>query len=219
MSDLTPLKPALDAIRAGFEPKVPAEVLQVMHRANSDLQDQADAAVAKGTKLPAFTLPDQDGNHVSSADLLAKGPLVVSFFRGHWCPYCMAELTSLNEALPDIRAAGAELVVITPQTPAKSKEMIADKGFDLTVLSDDGLAYAETLGLAFALPADLKAIYQQFGLDLPGTNGDGSWRLPIPARLIVAQDGRVVGRDVDPDYSKRPEPAETLAALKVHETA
>ena len=219
MSDLTPLAPALDAIRAGFEPKVPAEVLQVMHRANADLRGQADAAVAKGTTLPAFTLPDQNGDHVSSADLLAKGPLVVSFFRGLWCPYCIAELTALNAALPQIRAAGAELVVITPQTPAKSKEMIADKGFDLTVLSDACLAYAETLGLAFALPADLKGIYVKFGLDLPGTNGEDSWRLPIPARLIVAQDGMIVSRDVDPDYSKRPEPAETLAALKAHEAA
>ena len=111
---MTHLKTTLEAIRAGFEPKVPPEILSVMHRANTDLIDQADQAAPLGSTLPSFVLPDSEKNDISSTELLSKGPLVVSFFRGAWCPYCMAELSALQAALPDIRAAGAELVVITP---------------------------------------------------------------------------------------------------------
>lgn len=221
---MTPLQPQLDAIRNGFEPKVPPEVLAVMHRANADLTDRADAAVPIGTTMPSFELANAEGKTVRSDDLLAGGPLVVSFFRGAWCPYCIAELAALNEALPAIRQAGAEVVVVTPQTRERSATMKAEKGLDLNVLTDRGLAYADRLGLAFTLPADLVAIYTKFGLDIPATNGADmangadagadAWRLPMPARLVVAPDGTIVERDVNPDYSIRPEPEATLDAVR-----
>ena len=207
---MTPLQPQLDAIRAGFEPQVPADALAVMHRSNDDLREQASVAVPAGSALPAFELPSVAGTTVRSDDLLAGGPLVVSLFRGAGCPYCTAEMVALNEALPAIRQAGAEVVVITPQRPDLSEKMKADKGLDLNMLWDENLAYAERLGLAWSLPADLLAIYSQFGLDVAGTNGMSEARLPIPARLVVASDGTIVERDVSPDYTIRPEPEATL---------
>ena len=211
---MTPLQPQLDAIRTDFEPKVPPEVLAVMHRANDDLVDQGSRAVPLGSTLPSFELSSSTGTAVRSDDLLAGGPLVISMFRGAWCPYCMAEMAALNEALPDIRRAGAEVVVITPQRAELSATMKQEKGLDLNVLSDPGLRYADALGLAYTLPDDLVAIYTKFGLDVPGTNGADEWRLPIPARLVVASDGTIVERDVNPDYTIRPEPEATLAAVR-----
>jgi len=120
----------------------------------------------------------------------------------------------LNAVLPAIREMGADLVVISPQLPEHLAALKAKQGLDFSLLHDFGSAYAERLGIAMTLPDDLTAVYGGFKLDLPTLNGDGAWKLPVPSRWVVDRAG--ILRDVfdDPDYTSRPEPAETLAQLR-----
>ncbi|MEM9289699.1 MAG: peroxiredoxin-like family protein [Pseudomonadota bacterium] len=211
------LQDTLNAFKAEFEKKVPDEALAVMHGATRDLRNSGilNGAITVGDHLPAFTLPNEAGDPVSSAALLERGPLVISFFRGAWCPYCMLELKALSDIAADVRAQGAEIVVISPQTPDKSKAMVEKEGLQLSILSDAGTDFAKQLGVSFVLPEPLREIYGKLGgFTLPDYNGDDSWRLPMPTRLIVGQDGIVKYAEVDADYTVRPEPADTLAALR-----
>lgn len=210
-----PLQDQLDAFKRDFEAKAPKDKLAVMARVMDDLRrsGQLSRALKVGDLLPPFALPNQRGETVASADLLARGPLVVTVFRGAWCPFCMIELEALNAALPEIRARGAGFVAITPQTPDRSAEMAAQRGLAFDVLSDAGLVWSDAAGIAYAMPPDLQAVYRGFGVDLAASNGDASWRLPMPARLVVDRGGRIVDARIDPDYTVRPDPSETVAAL------
>jgi peroxiredoxin len=210
------LQTRLDAFKVSFESKAPPDKLAVMHRATADLRalGQADRAVRKGDRLPPFALPNQNGKIVRSEDLLASGPLVVSFFRGAWCPYCMIEIGALSEAAPRFAAVGATVIAITPQTEEASAAMVRDKSIGFDVLTDAGLAYSEALGLAFELPHDLRDVYRSFGIDVGRANGDGEWRLPMPTRLVVGRTGFIADATVDPDYTVRPDPADTIAVLR-----
>jgi len=211
----TSLTETLAAIRDASRGRIPEDKRAIMTQANQDLAASGilDTAIKVGDALPPFALANQDGETVTSDDLLARGPLVVSFFRGLWCPYCNAELKALGVAEDDIRAAGATLVVISPQTEEQAGKTRKANRLTADVLVDAGNAYAETLGIRFALPEAVKAIYSGFGIDLAAANGDDSWTLPIPTRLVVGQDGKVVYAAIDPDYTHRPEPADTIAAI------
>lgn len=210
------LQDQIDEYKAGFRKRVPVETQQVMARATEDLiaTGQHLNAPKVGEAFPEFALPNQNGETVRLSDLLAKGPVVVSFFRGLWCPYCVLELNALNEASDEIRALGAELVLISPQTQAYSAKTVEQNKLRFDALSDAGNAFARTLGTVFELPEHLKAIYKKFGIDLPAHNGDESWELPMPARYVIGTDGAVIWADVNPDYTRRPDPAETVAALQ-----
>ncbi|MBX9697805.1 MAG: AhpC/TSA family protein [Acetobacteraceae bacterium] len=215
------LQANLDAFKADFEAgkppyNVPRSVIDIMHRATAELRASGLAAQALrvGQVAPAFTLDDPNGVAVSSASLLAEGPLVVSFYRGVWCPYCNMELQALQEALPAIRAAGARLVAISPQNAANSRKSVRQNALDFPILADPGNATAAAFGLRFALPDYLVALYQSLKNDLPGFNGDDSWTLPMPARFVIGQDGVVRYANVEPDYTQRPEPSELLPALR-----
>ncbi len=210
------LQDQLDHFKADFTRKVPAPTLAIMNRATADLRASGilDHVIKVGENLPPFALPNQDGAIVQSADLLARGPLVISFFRGVWCPYCNIELKALQDAAASFRAAGAELVVIAPQLEDSAKQTHEDHGLTFDVLVDEGNRYAQRLGIVFTLPEDLRQVYRGFGVGLPQFNGDESWSLPMPTRLVVDQDGFVRDADIDPDYTIRPDPAETLAALR-----
>jgi len=211
------LKAQLDAFRNKFESQAPQDALDQMHQATNDLRASGilSNAVSVGDQLPAFSLQNQDGAAVSSADFLAKGPLVISFFRGGWCPYCMVELKALSDIATDMRAAGGEIVVISPQTVEKSQKTYADNGLDLNILSDPGNSFASQLGIRFVLPENIREIYKALGnFTLPDYNGDDSHTPPMPTRLVVRQDGTVSYAEVDADYTVRPEPADTLAALR-----
>lgn len=120
----------------------------------------------------------------------------------------------MNAVAPTIRSLGADLVVIAPQLPAALADLKAKLTLDVALLHDAGSAYAERLGIAMTLPVDLTTVYTKFGIDLPTANGDGAWRLPVPSRWIIDRDG--ILRDVfdDPDYTRRPEPDDTLARLR-----
>ncbi|GLH76616.1 peroxiredoxin [Bradyrhizobium sp. SSBR45G] len=215
------LQSRLDAFKADFEAgkppyNVPPSVIETMHRATAELiaSGAAARALKAGDTAPAFTLNDPEGQPVSSADLLAKGPLVVSFYRGVWCPYCNMELQALQAALPAFEELGASLVAISPQTAANSRKSVRQNELRFPILSDVRNDVAAAFGLRFALPDYLVDLYKSLKNDLPAFNGDPGWTLPMPARYIIGQNGRILYAEVNPDYTRRPEPEDMLPALR-----
>ncbi|EHK79428.1 alkyl hydroperoxide reductase/ thiol specific antioxidant/ Mal allergen [Sinorhizobium meliloti CCNWSX0020] len=214
------LQDKLDAMREDFEngrfPLVPTrDQLDTMQRATQLLVDsgQADDALKAGDTAPEFTLEDADGNSVGSRALLARGPLIATFYRGVWCPFCNYDLQALEEIRPAIEERGASLVAISPQTPANSRKSQRDNKLGFPILSDAGTAVAAEFGLRFALPDDLIEVYRQFGNDLPKINDDPAWVLPMPARYVIGTNGVIAYAEVNPDYTRRPDPSDLLPVL------
>ncbi|MCC2608606.1 peroxiredoxin-like family protein [Neorhizobium petrolearium] len=215
------LQSRLDAFKADFEAgkppyNVPYSVIEIMRRATAELiaSGAAQRALKAGDKLPAFTLSDPEGNTVSSDGLLSKGPLVISFYRGVWCPYCNMELQALQEALPQFQELGASLVAISPQNPANSRKSVRQNNLAFPILSDPHNDVAAAFGLRFEMQDYLIELYKSLKNDLPAFNGDPSWTLPMPARYAVGQDGVILYAEVNPDYTRRPEPEDMLPALR-----
>jgi peroxiredoxin len=210
------LKDDLDNFRSEFMSKVPAEIREAMARADMELAASGltQRAIKAGDRAPDFRLPDARGGHVRLRDLLARGPVVVSFYRGGWCPYCNLELRALQGALPAIEQQGAQLVAISPQTPDESLTTAEKNELAFAVLSDVGSAAAKAYGIGFDLSEELRPVYTRFGHALPDKNGDDSWVLPVPATYVVDTNGVVVLAFIDVDYRNRLEPAEVIAALE-----
>jgi len=215
------LQARLDAFKADFKGGkapyfAPPEIHPVMERATAELiaSGQAGRALKAGDRAPDFRLNDPDGRPVSSADLLARGPLVLSFYRGVWCPYCNLELQALQEALPQFQALGASLVAISPQLAANSRKSQRQNKLEFPILSDTGNEVAAAFGLRFTLPDYLVELYRSLKNDLPAFNGDPGWTLPMPARYVIGQDGIIAYAEVNPDYTLRPEPEAMLPVLE-----
>lgn len=214
------LQDRLDAFKADFEGgrlalKPTPEVLDIMHRATAELVASGQALNAKkaGDKAPEFTLDNSEGRSVSSRDLLAKGPLVITFYRGVWCPYCNLDLKALQAGTPEIEKRGARVVAISPQTAPNSRKSQRDNNLTFPMLSDERSRVAAAYGLRFSLPDYLIELYKGFKNDLPAINDDPAWVLPMPARYIVAPDGVIAYAEVNPDYTQRPDPSELLPVL------
>jgi peroxiredoxin len=187
-----------------------------MHRATAELiaSGAASRALIVGGQAPAFILADPDGHPVSSADLLKQGPLVATFYRGVWCPYCNMDLQALQEALPEIETRGARLVAISPQTAANSRRSQRENKLAFPILTDPHNDVAAGFGLRFGLPDYLVDLYKNaFKNNLDLVNGDDSWTLPMPARFIIGQDSVIRYAEVNPDYTRRPDPSELLPVL------
>jgi peroxiredoxin len=215
------LQAKLDAFKADFEAgkppySVPRSVIEIMHRATEELiaSGAAKRALKVGDKAPAFTLMDPDGTEVSSTALLQNGPLVVSFYRGVWCPYCNMELQALEAAAPEFRRLGASLVAISPQTAPNSRKSVRQNSLSFPILSDTHNDVAAAFGLRFALPDYLVELYKNLKNDLPNFNGDDSWTLPMPGRFVLGQDSTILYAEVNPDYKHRPEPADMIPAIQ-----
>lgn len=211
------LQQKLDAFREDFETnKAPKEALEIMHRATLELEEsgQKERAIKLGDRFPDFALPNQDGHLIKLSELLKAGPVVVSFFRGIWCPYCNIELQAIGEIVPHVRAAGGEVVVISPSVQKMAQRAIKDRGLICDVLTDAGNEFANKLGTRFRLPDYLEKLYRGFGVDLPGNNGDDSWTLPMPLRAVIDQQGIVRYLDINADYTQRPDTPETLAVIR-----
>lgn len=215
------LQDRLDAFKADFvagKPpyNVPPAVIATMQRATDELiaSGAAQRALKAGDRAPDFVLPDPEGKPVSSTELLAKGPLVLSFYRGVWCPYCNMELQALQEALPAMRELGARLVAISPQLPANSRKAVRQNALEFPILSDSHNEVAAAFGLRFTLPDYLVQLYQSLKNDLPAFNGDPGWTLPMPARYVIGRDGVIVYAEVNSDYTRRPDPSDMLPAIR-----
>ena len=179
-----------------------------MHRATAELIESGAARRAKkaGDVAPSFSLKDPEGNVVNSADLLKRGPLVLSFYRGVWCPYCNMELQALEAVKPEFDRYGASLVAISPQTAPNSRKSVRQNKLSFPILSDVKGKVGAAFGLRFHLPDYLVELYKQLKNDLPTFNDDPSWTLPMPARYVIGQDGVILYSEVNPDYTRRPEP-------------
>lgn len=195
---------------------IPTGTLAVMDAATASLEASrlAERSLAVGAAAPDFSLPDAKGDTVVLSKLLTEGPVVLSFYRGGWCPYCNIQLKTLQDRLGDITAAGGRLVAVSPQTPDHSLSTAEKHDLAFPVLSDVGNAVARSYGLVFTLADDLRPIYDGWGLDLPAANGDESFELPLPATYVIRPDGTVAWRFADADYTRRAEPDDVVAALR-----
>ncbi len=171
-------------------------------------------ALTVGDRAPQFALPNASGRLVDLAELLAAGPVVLTFYRGAWCPYCNTQLRGLQQALPEIESLGAALVAVSPQVPDGSLELIDEHELTFEVLSDAKSRIASDYGIVFALAAADRELLLEVGNDLATTNDDESWVLPAPATFVIAGSGTIRYVRVDPDYTNRVQPAELIDALR-----
>lgn len=180
-----------------------------LHRSHT-----GESAIAVGEIAPNFTLLDATGKAVNLRSKLNEGPLVLSFYRGGWCPFCNLELQALQALLPEIKALGANLIGISPETPDTSMTTVEKQQLQFDVLSDVGNNTARDYGLIFTVYEEMRPLYLKWGLDVPASNGDDSWELPVPATYVIDTNGVARTAHVDKDYTKRMEPEQVLTALR-----
>ncbi len=195
--------------------KIDPETMKTMAAATQKLISSglAEMALKKGDRAVDFTLPNAIGSTVNLERMLEKGNLVVSFYRGGWCPYCNLELLALHKILPDIKSLGGQLVAVSPQTPDHSLSDAQKFALEFEVLSDTSSDTARAFGLVFTLAEKLRPIYADFGIDLPEYNGNNSFELPIPATYVIGTDGIIEHAFVDADYTRRMEPDDIMTVL------
>ncbi len=196
---------------------VPPETQAIHAQAVAELKSRHLSANIQlvGAKAPPFELPDHNGKTVSSTDSLAKGRLVLCFIRGRWCPFCVGQMEAMNLILPQIEQAGATLVAISPQTVKQSFFMHDQHKLRFPLLSDAGNRVARQFGLTYRVPSLQEAVYRRAFVNLPFTNGDESWELPIPATYILDRDGTILYASANEDYTERPEPSEIVRLLRL----
>jgi peroxiredoxin len=195
---------------------VPPETQAIHARAVAQLKEKHFAAniLPVGAKAPRFDLPDHDGRIVRSSDLLAKGTLVLCFIRGRWCPFCVGQMEAMNLVLPQIEQAGATLVAVSPQTVKQAFFMHDQHKLRFPLLSDADNQVARKFGLTYRVPDAQEAVYRKAFVNLPFTNGDDSWEVPIPASYIVDREGTIRYASANEDYTERPEPDDLVRALR-----
>jgi peroxiredoxin len=210
-----PLRERLLDVRAGIAQYVRPENRQINERAVEWLRNSrfGERALRPGAVAPRFELADQNGRIVNSNDLFARGPLIVSFFRGRWCPFCVAELESWRDSMPQVKEANATMVAISPQKIQHNTFTADQHKLTFPVLSDSENTVAKQFGLAYRVPNEQEQLYRRSFVNLPHLNGDESWVLPLAATFVIAQDGTIRAAFVGSDYRERPEPEEVLKAL------
>jgi peroxiredoxin len=215
---------------------VPAEIQAIHARAVEELRQSGVAARAlqPGSNAPGFELPDRNGKIVRSSELLATGPLVICFFRGRWCPFCVGQMEAMNAIYSQIQELGVSLVAISPQTVHQSDLMADQHKLRFPLLSDAGGKVTHEFGVAYRVPDYQQEVYRRVFVNLPFVNGDDSWELPIPAVFILAggnaggapfdfaqgrsaphvsREGSVLYASASADYTDRPEPTEIVSFL------
>jgi peroxiredoxin len=214
-TELRPLREIYAERKELITKYVPAETQAIHAQAVAELRSKHLAAniLPAGAKAPQFEMPDHDGKTVRSSDLLAQGRLVICFIRGRWCPFCVGQMEAMNLIVPHIEEAGAALVAISPQTVKQSYFMHDQHKLRFPLLSDAHNTLARQFRLTYRVPSQQEAVYRRAFVNLPFTNGDDSWELPIPATYIIDRDGTVLYANANEDYTERPEPMEVLHQL------
>jgi peroxiredoxin len=211
-----PLKEQLAEYRAGWYQRVPAERQAIMQRHIDQLcsGEMSRTMLKVGDHVPAIVLENAQGVTVDVRALLQKGPVVVTFYRGGWCPYCNLELRAYQEILPQILAAGASLVAISPEKPDDTVSTAEKNALTFEVLSDIGQKVGRAFGLVYEFTDELKSAYQGFNLDIPVLNGmTDEWALPVSATYVVDRDGSIIYAHTDVDYRDRADPRDVLHIL------
>ena len=210
------LKEQLAEYRAGWYQRVPAERQAIMQRHIEQLRNGAIALtmLKVGDRTPAIVLGNAKGDTVDVGTLLKNGPVIVTFYRGGWCPYCNLELKAFQEVLPEIAVAGASLVAISPEKPDDTLSTAEKNALTFQVLSDVGQKVGRAFGLVYEFTDELKSAYQGFGLDIPARNGaPDEWALPVSATYVIDRDSSIIYAYTDVDYRDRIDPRDVLKIL------
>ncbi len=191
---------------------VPKEKWDIMVHSTEQLikEHLSGNALKIGDNMIDFSLPDALGNTVSLSSLLQKGKVIISFYRGGWCPYCNLELKAWQEILPEVEKQGASLVAITPETPDNSLTTSEKNNLKFSVLSDIDNIISKEVGLVFKMPKDLRDVYHSFNLDVPKHNGNSNYELPMPATYVLNKEGEIIYAFIPEDYTERADPKEIL---------
>lgn len=208
-----PLQDDLDAFKKTWTERVGPDIAKMMCDDNAALLPLATRALKAGDRFPDVPLLDQTGRRIAIGELASEQPLVVTFYRGGWCPYCSMELRAYQQALSDIQRLGGRLVAVSPETPDNTLTTAEKNELTFTVLSDPEGQLADALGIRFELSDAVKAYFVKAGHDLPARNDDSRWSLPMPATYVVKKDGVIVLAAVDPDYRKRLDPKSAIQSL------
>jgi peroxiredoxin len=209
------LSEQLAACKAGFVQRAAPERIAMMEAATAGLRATGieSQALQVGAQAPDLTLPDALSQPRRLSSFWQRGPLVLIFYRGGWCPYCNLELRAWQRHLAMLDQLGAQLVAVSPQTPDNSLSTAEKNELAFPVLSDSALQAAMAFGVAFEMPAELIELYSRAGHDLPSLNGNGRWVLPVPATYVIDRHGRIAFAHVEADYRERAEPRDVLAAV------
>lgn len=211
----TEMRREFDEYIKKFKASKPEEIQQKMQDAITELEASDEGkGLNKGGKAPNFTLPDASGKSVELYDQLKQGPVILTFYRGNWCPYCNMELRAYQQIIGEIHGAGAELLAISPQTPDHSMSVQDKHDLEYKVLSDVGNKVSSKFNLVYQLPEYLVEIYKDNKLDVDKYNGDDEWTLPVSATYIISSDGTIVYEYTKADYKDRVEPSKVLEELK-----
>lgn len=194
--------------------RLPKETQEMYRRtlAALDASGIADRALGEGDTAPDFELPNAVGDSVSLSDLLSTGPVILSFYRGQWCPFCNLELQALQRAMEDVESAGATLVAVSPNTPDTSLTTVEKHSLTFPVLSDHDNLVARQFNLVYEMTAENIENYKEKGRDIPAMNGTDKWELPIPATYVIDTDRVIRYAFVDTNHRVRAEPADVVAA-------
>jgi peroxiredoxin len=210
------LKEQLEEYRAGWYKRVPAERQAIMQRHIEQLRagEISRTMLKVGDSAPAIVLGNAKGEMVDVGTMLKKGPVIVTFYRGGWCPYCNLELKAFQEILPQIMAAGVSLVAISPERPDESLSTAEKNALSFEVLSDVGQKVGRAFGLVYEFTDELRTAYDGFGLDIPTRNGaPDEWALPVSATYVIGSDGVISYAYTDTDYRDRADPLDVLKLL------
>lgn len=199
-----------------FLAKSAPATLAILETAGAELREQfaQRPSLQVGDLAPDFMLLSAEGTLVTLSERLEQGPLILSFFRGGWCPYCLLELRAYQGIWPSVQALGASLLAVSPQTLKISRAMAERNGLGYPLLSDLGCQTAQDYGLAFVVPDTVRELYYAWGHPLPDYNGSEDWLLPIPATFILDRRRRIAEAFINPDFSRRYEPEVALARLR-----
>ncbi|MBW4511483.1 MAG: AhpC/TSA family protein [Scytonematopsis contorta HA4267-MV1] len=210
------LQTVLDTFRVEFLNKIPAERATIMQRATDALAKEfiERKSLDAGDIAADFTLTNAIGKAVNLIDKLAKGAVILTFYRGGWCPYCNLELRAYQQLLSQIQFLGASLIAVSPQTPDASLSTAEKNNLEFDVLSDIGSKVAQAYGIAFTLPDELKQLYTESGHALPDINRTNDWILPVPATFVINQNQQIILAHIDVDYRNRLEPQEAISILQ-----
>jgi peroxiredoxin len=206
----------LDAFMDGFMERVDPAMARTIAEAAERLRASGvlDAVPKAGDIAPDFELPDQNGRPVSLRRRLQSGPVVLTFFRGGWCPFCSLALRALDEVSRELRRSGADIMAISPETAAHAMETAERNSLSFPVLTDPGNRVARQYGLVWELGPELREVYERLGHVLPRINGTSEWTLPIPAGFVIASNGRIKYAHANTDLTRRLEPRAAVDAVR-----